>query len=407
MSVTEDQIRDMEDTLRNVMRVATQTVQPAQMPDLAGPREPLRRNRPGRPGTARRTGGRMRSALVPLGAAAVVALIAVAASVLVPRGRPASQPRGGQPAASAARFFLALGPGNGNNLYAYSVATGRLVARIPPPARGTSIPVATATGSGQTFVVADARPNCGTTKLYRLTLTAQGQPGGWASLPVSPIRGTVTALAASANGSAIGYATQFCTQSSSAPGAIGLIHVRTGQTRQWSVPAPGQSITDLSMTASGDMLTYAGAPFEVTGPSAGETLPVRTIRLLPAGASPGPADQRSRVAVTLSQLSTDGFFSGAVLNPDGRMLYFCQTSDPGSAAGHDTLRGYDVRTGTLSVLRSFGRGEPCAVGMSGHYLLAGSGGPGATLIRYDLSTGRSALAPTPDRWAEVTGTIPW
>jgi hypothetical protein len=341
-----------------------------------------------------------------------MALIAVLASQFASGAR-GDHPGGSMSAATTrpARFFLSTESGS-DRMAVYSAATGKFVAPVPLPRADTAVYVAAAVGNGRTFLLADDTYSCGTTKLYRLTLTGQGKPGSLTPLAIPAIKGTVTALSASSDGSTVAYATQFCTKTSSSPGAIGVVHPGTGQAAQWSVPAPGQSITSLSITADGRMIAYAGAPNKVIGPGQGQILPVRTIRLLPADAPPGTAAQRSRAAVTISRLSPAGVFSSAAISADGRTLYFCtQSSTNQSAAGQErvnTLRSYGITTGTMSVLRTFGRGSiTCELGGSGAYLLAGVGQGNGTLIKYDVATGRSVPVPTPAKWEDVTGTIPW
>jgi hypothetical protein len=399
MNTTQDPMPDMADTLRQAMNAAGETVRPEtirELPDW----------RPARPASRARIV--TQRALIPLSAAAAIALIAVLASLVTTgtrHGHPAGSTTAVAGAAAPAPFFLAIDTAHIGSfgLAVYSAVTGRLVA----PIQDSSFYAASALGNNDTFLVADASEPCRTTKLYRLTLTSQGKPSSLTPLAIPPINGTVTALAASADGSTIGYATQFCTKTSSSPGAVGIIHPGTGQTAQWSVPAPGQSITNLSITANGRMISYAGAPNKVTGPTSGQSLPVRTIRLLPTDAPPGTAAARSRAVVTISRLSPAGIFDAATISADGGTLYFC-TQTGSRSTSLSALRGYDVATGTTSVLRYFGRGSvTCSLGLSGQYLLAGTGQNKSSLIKYDVATGRSAPVPVPTEWGEVTGTIPW
>ena len=92
---------------------------------------------------------------------------------------------------------------------------------------------------------------------------------------------------------------------------------------------------------------------------------------------------------------------------DGGTLYFC-TQDGTHTSSVNVLRSADVATRATSVLRQLGPGTvTCALGRSGRYLLAGTGNGKSNLIRYDTATGQAVPVPVPNRWAEVTCTIPW
>ena len=272
---------------------------------------------------------------------------------------------------------------------------------------------ATATGNDRTFIVAvENDPVCGTATLYRLRLTARGGQGSLAPLAIPKISGVVTAMAASADGRTIAYATAFCDNSSDSPGAIGVVHTATGQSRQWSWrPDPGQTTGSVSITANGRTIEYAASPNKVTSPTSGQTLPPRTIRLLPTDAPPGNAAQRSRAAVTMSRVAPGEIFNSAAIAPDGRTLYFCtQRNASQPSGGTIVLRGYDIATGVTSVLRNFGPGG-CLLGASGNDLLVGHGlglqGHAQRLARYDAATGKSTPVPVPRPWDEVPANIPW
>jgi WD40-like Beta Propeller Repeat len=401
-------VNTMEDQLRDAYAAAAETVRPGSirgLPDQAArPRRPA--FRPGSPARSRRA-----RVLVPLAAAAAVAVIAVAASLVMP----ASPPGHGGAAVPGAlpRFFLAM-PDNptGDQMAVFSATTGRQLALVRPP-RGSAIDTAAATANDRTFVVTvESSGRCSMTTLYRLRLTARGGQGSLAPLAIPKISGVVTALAASADGRTIAYATASCDNSTDSPGAIGVVHTATGQARQWPwQPNPGQTAGSVSITANGHTIEYAASPNKITGPGSGKTLPPRTIRLLPADAPPGSAAQRSRAAVTMSRAAPGESFNSAAIAPDGRTLYFCtQRNASQPSGGAMVLRGYDIATGATSVLRNFGPGG-CLLGAAGNDLLVGHGlglqGHAPRLARYDVSTGKSAPVPVPRSWDEVATNIPW
>jgi hypothetical protein len=406
-------VNTLEERLRDAYQAAGQTVRPESIKGLHD--RAVQAVRPGlRPASPARS--RRIRVLVPLAAAAAVALIAVAASVVLPASSP-GHGRGGTTASGALpRFFLALPSQNqgGDKMAVFSATTGRQLALVRPP-RGSVIDTAAATGNDRTFVVTvQFGSTCSTTTLYRLRLTPRGTPSGLAPLAIPKISGVVTALAASSDGRTIAYATAFCGTTSDSPGAIGVAHTGTGQTRQWTWrPDPGQSVGSLSVTADGRMIEYAASPNKVTGPESGQILPVRTIRLLPAGAPPGSATQRSRAVVTISRQAPAELFSSAVIAPGGRTLYFCTQRNPDHPARSAlVLRGYDVATAATSVLRTFDwPGAYCMLGAAGNNLLVGLGtsasGHQPRLARYDLATGKSTPVPVPRHWDEVATNIPW
>jgi hypothetical protein len=402
-------VNTMEDQLRDAYAAAAQTVRPDSirgLPDQAA-------GKAGRPAFRSASPARSRRArvLVPLAAAAAVAVIAVAASLVLPASPPG---RGGAAVTGALpRFFLA-GPDNptGDQMAVFSATTGRQLAVIKAPP-GSVIDTAAATGDDRTFVVTvEPGSSCAATTLYRLRLTARGGQGSLAPLAIPKISGVVNALAASADGRTIAYATAFCDNSSGSPGAIGVVHTATGQARQWPWrPNPGQTAGSVSITANGRTIEYAASPNKVTSPTSGQTLPPRTIRLLPADAPPGNAAQRSRAAVTMSRVAPGEIFNSAAIAPDGRTLYFCtQRNASQPSGGAVVLRGYDIVTGATSVLRNFGPGG-CLLGVSGNDLLVGQGiglQPHAQrLTRYDAATRKSTPVPVPRPWDEVASNIPW
>jgi sugar lactone lactonase YvrE len=403
-------VNTMEDQLRDAYAAAAQTVRPDSirgLPDQAARagRPPFR---PPSPARSRRT-----RVLVPLAAAAAVAVIAVTASLVMPASPPGNS--SAAPSGALPRFFLALPNSqgrSGDNMAVFSATTGRQLALVKPP-RDSVIDTAAATGNDRIFVVTvQSGSSCSTTALYRLRLTARGTPSGLAPLAIPKISGVVTALAASADGRTIAYATALCDNSSDSPGAIGVVHTATGQTRQWPWrPNPGQTAGSVSITANGRTIEYAASPNKVTGPDSGQTLPPRTIRLLPADAPPGTAAQRSRAAVTMSRVAPGEVFNSAAIAPDGRTLYFCTQRNPSQPSGGAmVLRGYDIATGATTVLRTFGPGG-CVLGASGSDLLVGRGlglqRHAERLARYDVFTGKSTPVPVPRPWDEVATNIPW
>jgi hypothetical protein len=402
----------IEDRLRGAYQEAAATVPPASLRDVPAAGPGSRLTAPGRPAPRRR-----RRLLAPVAAAAAVTAIAVTA-VAVPQLR-SGHGSGATGAASPglarpAGFFTAIGPHG--DLLVYSAATGRQTADVGPFGRHTALTVAAATAGTDhhpVFIVAStSTASCGSSQLLSLTLDATGKPNSVASVPVPRIAGPVSALASTPDGKTIAYASAPCVQGAQAPGQIGVVHTNGAPSRHWGWnPDPGQSVGSLSITADGKTIEYAASPNKISGPGSGQVLPVRQIRLLPTGAPPGTAAQRSRVAVSIPRTAPGSEFTSGLIAPGGQAVYFC--TEQGQFSGHpaETLRAYDVASGMTYVLRSFGRtqGQGCLLGASAGELLIVRDitRTPSRVDRLDLRTGR--LTPVPVRQAvdEGNGSVPW
>lgn len=322
------------------------------------------------------------------------------------RGAPALEPAPGP--ARPARFFIA--PGNKDDLIAYSAVTGRATADVGPFSPHTTASFAAATGNDQVFIVAStSNTACGSTQLMSLTLSPAGKAESISSLPVPRIAGPVTALASSANGRTIAYASAPCPHGAQSPGQIGVVHTDGRPARHWGWnPDPGQSVGSLSITADGRMIEYAATPNMIPDRS---LQAARVIRLLPTDARPGTAAQRSRVAVTIRTAAPGAQFASGLIAPGCQKVYFCTEAGESSGRPAETLRAYDVATGTMSVLHSFGRTgrQGCLLGSSaGELLIVRDVTRTPSLVdRLNLSTGR--LTPVPVRVAvdENSSSVPW
>jgi hypothetical protein len=399
----------VEDRLRDAYQGAAATVRPGTLRGApAVGTQPARSRRRTAPGPS--PASRRRRLLAPVAAAAAVTAIAVAA-VVVPQLQAGRSPAPGAGPARPARFFIAY-PGNGV-LDVYSAVTGRLTGMVRSPQADTGLEVAAATGDDRSFIVAaESNAACGSTTLYGLRLTASGQRAGFTLLPVLRIAGSVTALASSADGQTIAYASAPCGRGAQSPGQIGVVHADGRPGRHWGWnPDPGQSVGSLSITADGKMIEYAASPNKIIGPDAGSVRPVREIRLLPAGAPPGTAAQRSRVAVTIRTAAPGSELTSALIAPGGQAVYFCTERGQSSPHPAETLRAYDVTSGTTSVLHSFGPTgrQGCLLGSSdGELLIVRDITRTPSLVdRLNLRTGRLTRVPVRQAVDEDNGSVPW
>jgi hypothetical protein len=190
-------VSGIEDLLRDAYQDAAQTVRPERIQPLV-PLPPLR-------------AGRKFGAFVPLAAAAAV-VVAIAGAVAVPRLLYSTRTSPAPATTSHPPFIVTL-PYYGTataKLVVQAAGTQHVEAFVSPP-RGTQWEAVAATGSSTTFVAAATSDYC-TTRLYTLTLSADGKrttlsPMGW---KISGHLVTATSLAASADSRTIGYATASC-----------------------------------------------------------------------------------------------------------------------------------------------------------------------------------------------------
>jgi len=384
----------IEERLRDAYQAAAQTIPPEAVTGLA--RRPRSQPRAGR-------------FLVP--AAATVAVLAVAGLVTVAaRHAPPSLSR--TPAASAtpvslgpvtlsahpSRYFLAFENNGQGSVYdplaVYGARNGRLVAALSTPRSAVQPDAAVALGDGSTFIVAETtgpsnKAVCaGTSRLYRLRLAGDGQPVSLDPLALPAIAGYVDALAATPDGSTISYDSLICDLPLYGTSVIGVMNTAAGEARQWTWPKPGVTVSSLSLSADGHILTYLWQRNEVVNRDEGRILPAWTISQLPAAAAAGRANAVSRnliggsgtIATPARYQAEFGkamrYMPGAV-TADGRTLYYCvQVPDKASVSspadyGLMAVREYHVATRATTTLHTFSGQGYCYLSMSGGQLLVG------------------------------------
>ena len=320
-------------------------------------------------------------ALIPLAAAAAVALIATAMTVVVPKAFPfapgtrhgtgrtqqgygarhavppirardlvAGYPGGHLPSSAAPKFFVGVRqlqasrgqvsaqhePATG--LAVYSSVNGRVVANLAQPNPGRNFAAVAALGSDLTFVAAavPVQPKDGChTWFYRFSLGPQGRPTGITPLSAVPeVAGEVTyntSLTANADGSVIAYSALMCSQNFN--GQIGVIHLGTGRLRTWSTLWP-MVARNLSLTADGALLSIVGNPSNGTRRSTPWKNAAWTLR---TDAAAGPVAMRYRRV-----LHTPGGVQAAEVSPTGAILFALTAGHPG---GLPAVNVYDTATG--------------------------------------------------------------
>jgi hypothetical protein len=274
-------------------------------------------------------GARRRRVLIPLAAAAAVAVVAAGIAAAGPLLRAGSEPAGSRPAGPARplavpRFFVdapnSVSPPSDTALRVYATATGGLVASIQPPHGRIFTEVAAV--SADTFVAAASTESgrC-SAALYEFRLGSGGVPGPLRSLGVTVPGNFVqwNVLASARNGQSVAYATGLpgCAYPARSAGdavfnngEIGLVNLATGKTRVWTTT--GAFTTSLGLSADGRSLVFTQWVLGHGSSANGES------HLLPAGAPAGSADQRSRIVSEP--------VGWAALNAHGTTVYACRVS---------------------------------------------------------------------------------
>jgi hypothetical protein len=389
----------LEGKVRDAIRAKAGEVPPSAVPPL---RLPPRRQPPGR----RRIFGRgrhWRGWAAPLAAAAAVAAVVAGTQIIVG----SFHSRGAAPRVSggaAVRFAVADSTGR-SPLQVRAVATGTIVARVHLPTEpGSQAPAepahdgrtyvgGVATGNGRDYVVALFRPHPCRSWLYQFRLNSRGQPTPVTPLSARPtIAGTVLdELAVSGNGQELGYASASsgpaCGNWETQPTHIGIMNLVTGRAKQWAIPT-SNAVDRVSLNANGGLLLYS------------LQLRPSVVRIIPAGAPPGPAAGHSRTVLRAARFGRSRWASFAAIAPNGRT--FCFSIYPPGGGGPGEIFVANLATGHTRALAS---------GASYPGLIASDPGLHQLLLymphglaRLDLASGKVTYLPG---WRGFIGRISW
>ncbi len=283
-------MRAVEEQLRDAFGAVADTVTAQDLPGLAAPA--------GRARATRRLWAwapRLRmQVLVPVVAAATVAIIVVGATVVVPRLLPG--PVAGRGLAGGPKFFAGVaeipvrqGPRT-IVVNIYRSATGRVVSSIRPPKPYHDFLAVSRLGGDRTYVAAAitafSRTAC-TSHLFRFSIDGQGHASGLTPLSVPQVSAPVGELVSSADGKALAFTASECPRGRQ---AVGMINLATGQTTRWVVPHHGDhpvSFGSLSLTADGSKLGF------VVGDPAGP-VGITNAYVLPTDSPSGPLMRHAR-----------------------------------------------------------------------------------------------------------------
>jgi hypothetical protein len=336
--------RMMEERVRDAFAAAAETVTARDLPGLPTPA--------GRPWVTRWwLGGTPRArihALIPVAAAACVAVIAVTATLVVPRllaSPPAGETATGL--AGAPRFFAGITENpQPTVLNIYRSATGRVVASFPPPRPDHLFEAVARLGGDGTYVAAAVTGlRACTTQLYRFTIDPSGRPSGLTPLRVPQITGMVMELAGSADGNVLAYKVG----GRCAPHLLtGVIHLDTRQITTWSYGKGGLHPPmdgDLSLTANGSVLGfvagYLSTPYGLTN-----------VWVLPTNSPGGPLTKHARKVLHLRA----GVFRVLLSNTGSQMYVETKLAPRGGAV---VLSLYSTTTGKrIRLLARVGPGGP-------------------------------------------------
>lgn len=413
-------MNQIEDRLRETFRADAQTVRPQTIRPFVSPG--TRPVRPGRP-----AGDRPRGRLVvPMAAAAAVALVAVGTSVVLPRilanhdpghhappsGIAAGYPGGRMPGGPPPKFFVAITirssrSATPTNLSVIDAKTGKITGRIGLPEAHQYFQAVAPLGNDRTFVAAASAPGCHT-RLYTFTISGRGKPVTLATLavpvlPGTPLRGG--SLAASSDGTMIGFDTRKCSKLNQSPnpvlGQVGVISLASRHVTMWPYRFPAMP-DSLSLSANGSLLEMVsnpsgGKPEYTTGRNAAWV--VRT------SAAPGPLEQRYRKV-----FGAPAWPTAAVLSPTGRRTWAFQPRYARPAPHwlvmltvHQTATGKLLSTWYIVPQRKQLWNPSLSASVSGRYLLVFQFNNGVEKL--DLATGK--LTKVPGNNAYLPADVAW
>ena len=298
-------------------------------------------------------------AFVPLAAAAAV-IVAIAASVAVPRLLTGSSRNSPAPGSSAPvhypPFQVVLTVNDSNReskLQVESAATGRVLSTLAPPWQGATWGDVAATGDARRFIVAAARSTSpyAPTRLYALTLSAHGAITGLRPLAVPSLPGELTSLAASADGSTVAYTTF----GSGGVYEVGVIN--GGRQRQWSVPSgPVAGVWDVTVSGDGDMLAVVTESLARGGDE-------QTAWVLRTDSAPGSLTARARKVYDHVHTGGAGhaftILESELISPDSGTLYLCLAATPAHGNTVTRVTAVDTADGaSLGAIASWDSGDP-------------------------------------------------
>jgi len=294
-------------------------------------------------------------ALVPVAAAACVAVIVVTAAVVTPKLLAGPTPGGQAGALAGAPKFFA-GVANPSEhfppstvLKIYRSATGRVAASVRPPSPEHEFAAVGRLGNDRTYVAAAVTSfGACTTQLYRFSIDARGRLSQLTPLSVPQVTGIVLELASSADGNVLAYiaiGSSRCVLHGR--DQAGVIHLATRQVTTWSYGWRATAFSSVSLTADGSVLGLASGPGDPSVASAAW--------VLSTSAPAGPLARRARKVLHLRT----GVYR-VVLNNTGSQAYV-ETGPTSGRRGVVVLGVYDITTGRR--VRSLGR-----LGLGGQYL---------------------------------------
>jgi hypothetical protein len=336
----------MENRLRDAYREAAQTIAPQTVRRLNEQTIQIST------ASSRWERRRSRKVMIPLAAAASVAIAVVLATVVVPRALSASRPTSGHhrqnhvisaAGSPASRFAIAISSTASNtSLAVHSVPTGAVVAHIRAPHPGMYF-ASIATGDGRTYVAVLWRSGVCRSWLYQFTLNRNGRPSTLVPYALRSIREVLGPIAISKDNGTFAYLGENCSNRADATSSdLAAMDVATKRTRQWTISSQA-NVSSLSLTATGNMLAYNIALTQLFRSAA---------LVLPTNAPPGTAAERSRVVVRAAQFGRTDEINSDVIAPDGTELYFTTNRVSSPSAAIWQLRVASLATGRSRILQA-------------------------------------------------------
>jgi hypothetical protein len=380
----------LENRLRDAYRGEADAVTPASIVSL-GEAIADQARRPARLGSAHRHGPARRWSrwLAPLAAASAVAVIAITATMVVPRGASESQPPTAPPAAP--KFLIEDSTGT-TSLQVRNASTGTFVAKVTVPQdhpgkESHAYITGVTTNNGRDYLVAEYSTSC-RSSIYQFSLDSAGRPSAVTPFRALPtVQSHLYGLTISGNGQLVGFITNACQDTKPQPNYFGVTNIRTRHTTRWTAPA-GSLLDTVSLTADGKQLCYNvradGSP--------------SLVRVIPTVAAPGRAADIGR---TVAEAPSGRSIFFAAISADGGKVYFSSLKEPvGNPpwSWASQIREVNLVTGqSRLVYAPAGKPDPIASDPAVRSLLLQIRGKDAEriarLVRLDLATGKATDLP--------------
>jgi hypothetical protein len=281
------------------------------------------------------------------------------------------------------------------DLAVVNAVTGRVIARVRPPA-GQSFRDTAATAGSRTFMVA-AEPDRGgcDTRLYVVKLNSQGDEAALTPFGIPTVKGEILAsndLSVSANGQQVAYSAELC--NGRRTGIIGFANGVTHKVRAWQMNA--ESAWSISLAPNAQVIGFINSV--IYGGDG-------TVRTLGTGLA---TDSLASTAHVMLRSGYGVDVTGSIaMSPEKDVMFACWEGPHSAGVG-----AYDTTSGKLlSVIHIWPMVNvaPCeiAVPTSGNYMLVYNLTLAGTIYRINLLNGQQSILGTSATLYPAALSISW